>query len=149
MLRSLLLGVAPVQQLLSSFVPAAARLFTAVPASHVQWLHQQQYTAAANQAPGDSQTDTSIEQGAAHLNQAEEQQQRQEDGQLEQHLQQQDMEQQQQQIMRQQRLSGPILPTHIILKEVREWQGEPPSSMQLFKNINEGYAAVFPSRAQV
>lgn len=149
MLRSLLLGVAPVEQLLSLLIPAAARLPGALAVSQTQQrLHQQQYFVAA-QATGDSRTDSSIEQNALQLDQTDAVQQQQEVVQLGQEQEQQQQDDEQQQIMRQQRLSGPILPTHIILKEVREWQGEPPNSAQLFTRVNKSYAAVLSSRAQV
>jgi hypothetical protein len=46
------------------------------------------------------------------------------------------------------RLPGPIQPTHIILHVVREWQGDPPHSHELYTAVNRDYAGVFPSRRQ-
>jgi hypothetical protein len=48
-----------------------------------------------------------------------------------------------------QRLEGPILPTHIVLRAVRDWQGDAPTKHELFQKMQREYAELFPSMRQV
>lgn len=47
------------------------------------------------------------------------------------------------------RLSAPILPTHVVLKTLIDWEGKPPTSHELFTKLHQDYPDVIHSRAVV
>ena len=154
MLRSLLLGTAvPIQHLLSNtFTPAASQLPQIfLSSAHVLQGLQQQQSFAAEAIP-QRHGHTKEHQQQPEEPQPVEQQQESVEPEVSLQPQPEPQPQPQQQVVqpaRQQRLEGPVLPTHIVLKAVQDWQGDSPTKHELFRQVQREYAELFPSMRQV
>jgi hypothetical protein len=148
MLRSLLLGLTPAESSLRYALTGASRLPSLL--TSAQGSHQQQQSYATEATPGVAsnsitQTDQADDQHikdadvAVHDQQADVQLQPQQ-------------KQQKQQLQLpevQQRLPGPILHTHVLLKALQDWEGPLPTKLDLWQKIIKDYPDLFRSRTQV
>jgi DNA segregation ATPase FtsK/SpoIIIE-like protein len=148
MLRSLLLGLSPAECALRQAFTGASRLPSLL--SSAQGSHQQQQSYASEAKPDSAaqsitptDLETSEQEGDTDLQVLNERE-------VEQLQPQEKQQKKQQQLPEvQQRLPGPIQPTHIVLKALQDWEGDLPTKADLWLKISQDYPDLFRSRTQV